>query len=60
MSSLHNVYFTNMGSIGIVKKIPLGTSNISLERGNQVPGGAGTVFRYMGGSSRYLEKDMQR
>lgn len=34
MSFLYNVYFINMGSIGIVKKIFLGMSNIFLERGN--------------------------
>ena len=50
-----------MGSIGILKNIPtsLGTSNISLEKRNQVLGGASTVLRSIGGSPCCLEKDTQ-
>lgn len=61
MNCLPNVHFTKNGQHWL-KNIPtsLGTSNISLEKGNQVLGGASTVLRSIGGSPCCLEKDMQR
>lgn len=48
MKSLPNVYCTKVGSTGVLKKkkIPmsLGIKNISLEKGNQVPGRSRTVL----------------
>lgn len=59
MNSLPNVYCTEVGSIGVLKKripVSLGTKNISLEKGNRVPGRSRTVFRYIGGSLCCLVK----
>lgn len=59
MNSLPNGYFTKTGSINILKKfLALGTSNISLEKENQVPGGSRTVPRSVGESFMLLRTEM--
>ena len=55
---LFNVYLTKMDSTDILKNVPvsLGSSNISLEKGNPVSREARTVFRPTGRIPCYLEK----
>lgn len=58
---LFNVYLAKMDSTDILKNVPvsLGSSNVSLEKGNPVSREARMVFRPTGRSPCYLEKGVR-